>query len=83
MHSYLSKLGKDLGLWVMLFIYINIEPNMDNLQNIIYFVVDTSHQVDIFYDRNLNNFLVMVSNNSKYKAMIWIQELLVKERNDI
>lgn len=64
-------------------IYISLGLGIDVSQNVMYLTLDVGHGVDISHDWNLEDFLAVMNDNSKYKVVIWMKEILIKERSSI
>lgn len=56
---------------------------METTQDLIYFALDIGQQVDIAYDEDIKGFLVLVGDNSEYKPVIRMKQLLIKKRCSI
>ena len=52
-------------------------------QNIIYLTLDVCHQVDISHNRNLESFLIAVSDDSKHQVVVRMKKPLIKKENSI
>lgn len=53
------------------------------MENVIYFVLDIAHQVDISYYKDLEDILAIVYYNHKYERMIKVEAPLIKKWGSI
>lgn len=71
-------------IWQKLYIinnFIDIDSSLDLhiVQEVVNFILDIGHRIDVTYYGNLKSLFVIIGNNGEYEAMIKMEKLLVEE----